>query len=137
MTPSFPLLASAALRCVVAGTKYSIAQRFTFGPGALPFLLCVPASTKDDVERACPAMPGMGVAHGRDMGGVSRGREPVTHGRAYRTSLDRPALVGRRLAGDEQHHPRAHRHGLFELQVEQMVSVGEVVAVQEIGRAHV
>src|SRR3546814_8471468 len=75
-------------------------------------------------------MPGMGVAHGRDMGGVSRGREPVTHGRAYRTSLDRPALVGRRLAGDEQHHPRAHRHGLFELQVEQMVSVGEVVAVQ-------
>src|SRR3546814_4454070 len=99
-------------RGLVAGTKYSIAQRFTFSRAALTFRLCVPASTKDDVERACPAMPGMGVAHGRDMGGVSRGREPVTHGRAYRTSLDRPALVGRRIAGDEQHHPRAHRHGL-------------------------
>src|SRR5690606_36964238 len=87
------------------------------------------------IERTLASVAAMRAADRGDVARVRAGGEPVEHLGADRAAMRR--AIGRRrgprLAGDQQHQPRAHRPGLHQALVEPLVGLLERVAVEVEG----
>src|SRR5688572_17169642 len=118
---SCPVLPRHPPQARVAGAGYAGGVTISYPSTTLP--------PQNDVERARPTVPRMGVAHRGDVAGVPRGVKPVADGGPDCAALRRPLGTGR-LAGDEEQKPRPRADGLLQPPVEQVVGGGEVVAVQ-------
>lgn len=74
-------------------------------------------------------MAPVGTSHGRDMGCVARGSEPVVHGCADPAAPDR-RLARSVMAGDQQHQAVAARDRLLQAPVDRRPRLVERHAVQ-------
>ena len=75
-------------------------------------------------------MAAVSAADSGDVAGVAGGGEPVANGGPNGAALHRPVLALRRPAGDQEQQSRAGRDRLVEPAVEQIISGGEIVAVE-------